>query len=83
MSQAFQKYQVFLNQIMGAGLTGSEKNDENKLKCWKIANNGYLTYHLCAQNLPNPYHEFPKSKYLFEEGNFFYDVTFLVCEEHL
>jgi hypothetical protein len=40
-------------------------------------------YLLCAQNLPNPYHEFSKSKYLFEEGNFIYDVVFPVHGEHL
>jgi hypothetical protein len=70
MSQAFRKYQVCLNPTSGTRSTGSGKNDENKPKCWKIADNSYLAYHLCAQNLPNLFHEFLKSKYLFEEGNF-------------
>ncbi len=57
----FQKYQVCPNLTSVARSTESRKNVENKPKCWKIANNGYPAYHLCAQNLPNPYHEFPKS----------------------
>jgi hypothetical protein len=36
-----------------------------------------------VQNLPNPHHEFLKTKYLFEEGKFVYDVVFLIGEEHL
>jgi hypothetical protein len=42
----------------------SGKNDENKPKCWKFANNGYLAYHLCAHNLPGPHQANPKNKYL-------------------
>ena len=57
----FRKYQVCPNLTSVARSTENGKNDENKPKCWKIANNGYPAYHLCAQNLPNPYHEFPKS----------------------
>jgi hypothetical protein len=69
-SQAFRKYQVFPNPTLGDRSTELGKNDENKPKCWKIASDGYPAYRLCAQRLPNPYHEFLKSLRLFEEGNF-------------
>ena len=69
-SQAFRKYQVCPNPTSGDRSTELRKNDENKPKCWKIASDGYPAYHLCAQRLPNPYHEFLKSLHLFEEGNF-------------
>ena len=38
-------------------------------------------YHLFAQHLPNPYHEFLKSLRFFEEGNFVYDKVLSVRQE--
>ena len=80
---SFMRYQICLNLTSGARSTRSGKNDENKPKCWKFAHNGYPAYHPCVQNLPNPHHAFLKSKYLFEEGKFFYNVVFPICREHL
>ncbi len=71
-----------MNLTSGARSTRSEKSDENKPKCWKFANNGYLAYHLRTQNLPDPRHGYPGSKQLFEDGEFIYDVVFLVFGEH-
>uniref|UniRef100_A0A2N9HP39 Uncharacterized protein n=1 Tax=Fagus sylvatica TaxID=28930 RepID=A0A2N9HP39_FAGSY len=70
---SFPEIPSFPNPTSGARSTELGKNNENKPKCWKIANNSYPVYHLCAQRLPNPYNEFLKSLYLFEEGNFIYD----------
>jgi hypothetical protein len=77
----FSKIQSLPNPTLGARSTESGKNDKNKPKCWKIANNGYPAYHLCAQSLPNPYHEFPESLRFFEEGNFVYDKVLSVRQE--
>jgi hypothetical protein len=78
----FEKYQDRLNPTSGAKSTRSGKNGENKLKCWKFANNGY-PHTIFAQNLPSPHQADPKSKYLFEDGKFIYDLVFLVRGEHL
>jgi hypothetical protein len=64
-------------------IAGSEKNGNNKLKCWKFANNGYPTHHLCAQNVANQHQVDPKSNYLFKVGKFIYDLIFPVCGKHL
>ncbi len=67
----------------GARSTESGTNDENKPNYWKFTNNDHLTYHLCAQNLPNSYHGDPERKYIFEDDKFIYDVVFPVREEYL
>ena len=63
--------------------TKSEKNDENKPKCWKMTNNGYPAYNLCTHSLPNPYQEFLKSLCLFKEGNSIYDKVLSVRQEFI
>jgi hypothetical protein len=78
---SFPEIPSFPNPTSGARSIELGKNNENKPKCWKIANNSYPVYHLCAQRLPNPYNEFLKSLHLFEEGNFIYDKVLSVHQD--